>query len=122
MIITLSTHNQNFEIESLSHCYTKFHFYFISGPAIWRCGTITTSTYCFEKLSRSYYFVCPFQFDRHAVLMQLHEILIGVPKDFRHQAKQNNVCLRKCGWPKKRPPGRQGIHFYSPNFQTIHKN
>ena len=29
------------------------------------------------------------------------------------------ICLRKSGWPKKSPPGRQGIHFF-PNFQKIH--
>ena len=37
------------------------------------------------------------------------------------QAKQN-VCLRKSGWTKKSPPGRQGIHFFSPIFQNIHTN
>ena len=26
---------------------------------------------------------------------------------------KKNVCLRKSGWPKKSPPGRQGIYFFS---------
>ena len=30
---------------------------------------------------------------------------LGQPKE--------NLCLRKSGWPKKSPPGRQGIHFFS---------
>ena len=39
----------------------------------------------------------------------------------RLRPRKKNVCLRKSRWPKKCPPGRQGIHFFS-NLQTIHTN
>ena len=35
------------------------------------------------------------------------------PLFMNDEAMQKNVCLRKSGWPKKYPPGRQRIHFFA---------
>ena len=37
---------------------------------------------------------------------------LAIKNFMRPGQPKKNVCLRKSGWPKKSPPGRQGIYFF----------
>ena len=49
-------------------------------------------------------------------------ILSPKKKELRSEKYITDKAKRKSRWPKKYPPGRQGIHFFLSNFQTILTN